>query len=148
MVSSKAEGRNLTFLGITFLPKDATVTLFHIEGNVAEFSRQLFPRLASREPPYENALSWLQFAYTRDSKGAYMATAKTDFSFTLSMEVGALLLPALECLWTLYPRAYTQGATAPTPPGPEGGEMVIGKRTHTGAAGVELFLGGGYPSPI
>ena len=45
--SINAEGWKLTCQGITFLPTDVAVTLLNLEGNVAEFSRQLFPRLAS-----------------------------------------------------------------------------------------------------
>ena len=45
--SGKAEGRKLTCRGLTFFPLDATVPLLHLVGNLAEFSRQLFPRIAS-----------------------------------------------------------------------------------------------------
>ena len=45
--SGKAEGQNLTCRGLTFIPPDAAALLLCMEGNVAEFSRQLFPRLAS-----------------------------------------------------------------------------------------------------
>ena len=73
-----------------------------------------------------------------------MAPANKALSFTSPMEGEALLLPALECLHTLYPGVYTRGTTAPTPPGWEGGELVldIGAHTHTGAAGADIFLGG------
>ena len=29
----------------------------------------LFPQMISREPPYEEAIGWLQFYYTGDKKG-------------------------------------------------------------------------------
>ena len=59
-----------------------------------------------------------------------------------------LLLPTLELLRTLYPGAYVWGATDPTPPFQEVGELFLVKRTHTGAARVELFPGWVDPSPI
>ena len=45
--SGKAEGGNLTCRGITFLPPDAAAPLLYLEGNLAEFSRELFPWLVS-----------------------------------------------------------------------------------------------------
>ena len=61
--------------------------------------------MVSREPPYEDALNWLQFAYTRDAQGGYRAPAYTAFLFVLPVEGGAMFLPALERLQTLYPGA-------------------------------------------
>ena len=76
-----------------------------------------------------------------------MAPANTAFSCVMPVEGGALFLPALERLGTLYPRAYARGATSTTPPGPGGGELELGKRTHTVYAGFELFRGGVTPPP-
>ena len=108
-----------------------------------------------QEPPYEDAINWLQFAYTGDSKGCYVAPENTDFTFALPVEGEVLLLPALEHPQTLYPGAYTQGANSKTPPGTEarkgtheGKELELGKHTHTGAAGFDLFPGGSEPSSI
>ena len=42
----KEDGRSLSCRGLTFLPPDAAVPLFHLEGSVSEFSKQLFPLLA------------------------------------------------------------------------------------------------------
>ena len=80
------------------------------------------------------------------------------------VEGEALFLPSLKRLYTLYPGAYARGTTAPTPPGPEEGELGIelgarihtgaagviylGTRTRTRAAGVGLLTGGGDPYPI
>ena len=51
-VSGKAYGKNLTYRGLTFLPPDAATSLIHIEGKVVDFSKEMFPRLASRDPQY------------------------------------------------------------------------------------------------
>ena len=45
--------------------------------NVSKVLAGLFPLLAGREPPFEAALDWLQFAYTADRAGAYVAPAST-----------------------------------------------------------------------
>ena len=47
-----------------------------------------------------------------------MAPENTSFSFMMPVEGGSLFLPALERLWTLYPRAYARGAMSMTPPPP------------------------------
>ena len=108
---------------------------------MAEFLRELFLNMASREPPYKDALNWLQFAYNGDTQGGYRAPAKTAFLFVSPVEGGALFLPDLERLWILYLGAYAHGATSTTPLGPEGGGLELGESTHTGSAGVELFRG-------
>ena len=111
-VNHKEDGRSLSCRGLTFLPPDAAATLFHLEGSVGEFSKELFPLLAGQEPSFEEALEWLQFASTGDAKGQYAAPAHTDFSFLSPVEGEALFLPALERLQTLYPGAYARGSTS------------------------------------
>ena len=108
-MSNKGERQSLSCQGLTFLPPDAVVPLFHMEGSVGEFSKILSPLLADREPHYKEALNWLQFAFIGDPQGQYVAPANTGFSYTLPVEGGALFLPALDCLQTLYPEAYTRG---------------------------------------
>ena len=88
-----------------------------------DFLRKLFSNLDSREPPYDDDLNWIQFLYTGDTQGGYRDLTNMYFSFVLPMEREDLFLPDLECPRTLYPRAYTWGATSMTPLGPEGGEL-------------------------
>ena len=45
--SGKAEGRNLTCRGLTFLPPYVAATLVNVEGKIAEVSRLLFSRVYS-----------------------------------------------------------------------------------------------------
>ena len=45
--------------------------------NVFEEPKGLFPPLTSREPPSEEALDWLQLAYTEDWAGVYVAPSIT-----------------------------------------------------------------------
>ena len=45
--SGKAEGRKLTFRGLTFLPPYVAATLVNVEGKIAEVSRLLFSRVYS-----------------------------------------------------------------------------------------------------
>ena len=152
--SGKSEGRNLAYRGLTFLRLDVAAPLVNVEGNIAEVSRLLFPRISGPEPTYKEALNWLQFSYTGNKKGDYVAPANTYLSFLSPAEGGSLFSPALECLRALYPGAYSQGATSTanlhSPEAMkrphEGRES--GARTHPGAAGLDLFLGVGDPSPI
>ena len=145
--SNKEEGRSLSCQGLTILPPDATASLFHLEGSVGKFSKELFPLLAGRDPSYEEALDWIQFAFTGDKKGQYAAPSHTKFSFASPVEGEPLFLPALERLQTLYPGAYARGATS-THGGAEFSIINLSKRTHPGAHGFNSFLGGGDPSPI
>ena len=133
---------------------DVSAPLVNVEGNIAEVSRLLSPLLSGREPPYKEALDWLQFSYSGDKKGDYVTPVNTSLSFLSPAEGGSLFSPALECLRALYPGAYSQGATSTanlhSPEAMkrphEGRES--GARTHPGAAGLDLFLGVGDPSPI
>ena len=109
MGSGKVEGQSLAFRGLAFLPSDAAAPLFHLEGSVSEFSKILFPFLDDQDPPYEEVLNWLWFAFTCDPKGQYVAPANTYFSFVSPVEGEPLFLPALERLQTLYPEAYARG---------------------------------------
>ena len=139
-------GRSLSCRGLTFLLPDAAAPLFHLEGSVGEFSKELSPLISGREPLYEEALDWLQFAFTGDTKGQYMASAHTKFSFSLPVEGEPLFILALKRLQTLYPGAYSWGAKS-THGGAELQIVNLSDRTHPGAAGINSFLGGGDPSP-
>ena len=67
-VNHKEDGRSLSCRGLTFLPPDAAAPLFHLEGSVGEFSKEPPPLLAGREPFFEEALDWLQFAFVSPVK--------------------------------------------------------------------------------
>ena len=104
--------------------------------------------LASQEPPYEEALDWLQFAFTGDTKGQYVAPSHTTFAFASPLEGGALFLLALERLQTLYPWAYARGAISMSE-GAEFGDLNVklSVRDHLEAAVLDSSPGGGDPSP-
>ena len=118
---SKEEGQSLSCRGFTLLPPNAAVPLFHLEGSVGDFSKELFPLLADQEPPYEEALNWLQFDFTVKTKFQYTAPAHTEFSFSSPVKVEPSFLPELKRIQTLYPRAYTRGTTSTS----EGAEIEI-----------------------
>ena len=61
--------------------------------NIAEDSQTLSPLLAGRAPPYEEALRWIQFDYTGDQTGDYMATASTVLVRSVVSERRSSLLP-------------------------------------------------------
>ena len=78
----KEEGQSLTCRGVTFFPPDAAAPLFYLEGSIGDFSKQLFPLLVYREPSYKEAIDWIQFTFTGDTKRQYAAPAHTTFSFS------------------------------------------------------------------
>ena len=45
--------------------------------NIAEASHLLLPLLSSRAPPFKKTLDWLQFSYTVNRTGFYVAPAST-----------------------------------------------------------------------
>ena len=74
-----------------------------MEGSFSAFSKELFPFLASWEPPQKEALDWIQFAFTGDAKGQYAAPANSAFYLVSPVEGGPQFLPVTERLQTLYP---------------------------------------------
>ena len=77
--------------------------------NVFEASAGLFPLLTGREPPFESALDWLQFAYTADRAGAYVAPASTVLVLSAVAEGGELFCVLLAHLRRRYPEVYGLG---------------------------------------
>ena len=63
--------------GITFITPYGAARLLDTSHNIAEVRQVLFPLLAGWAPPFEEALDWIQFAYTADRMGAYVAPAST-----------------------------------------------------------------------
>ena len=109
--SDKGEGQSLSCRGLTFLPPDAAVPLFHLEGSVGEISKLLFPFLADRETPYKEALNWLQFSFTGYPKGQYVAPPNTAFAFASTVEGGGLCF------------SQRSSASKPSTPGPTPGVL-------------------------
>ena len=74
--------------------------------NVFEVSKYFFPLLTVREPPFEEALDWLQFAYTADQAGAYVDPESTVLAHSAVAKWGGVfpLFPAH--LRRLYPEVY------------------------------------------
>ena len=144
--SSKEERQSLSCQGLIFLPPDAASPLFFLDGSAGAFSKELSPLLADQEPPYEEALNWLQFAFTGDTKIQYAEPSHNALSFSSPVEGGPLFLPALERLQTFYPRAYVRGA-ASTSEGAGNWDLNVklSACTHPGTAGLDSSLGGGAP---
>ena len=66
----------------------------------------LFPMLTGRDPPFEAALDWLQFTYTTDRAGSYMAPASTVLA-QYDVAEGDELFPALLAHFRRrYPEVY------------------------------------------
>ena len=67
--NQKRRGAKPLFLGTHLPSARCRLSPLLLEGSIREFSKQLFPFLANQEPLYEEALDWLQFAFTGDTKG-------------------------------------------------------------------------------
>ena len=75
----------------------------------------LFPILVNQAPPFEETLNWLQFAYTADRIGAYVAPASTVFVLSAVLE-GDPIFPAFwQHLLRHFPGAYDPNLTTRVP---------------------------------
>ena len=106
---------NLACRGLAFLPTDCIAWLLGREAdgsvNVFEASAGLFPLLNGREPTFEAALGFLQFAYTADRAGAYVAPASTVLVPSAVAEGEDLFGALLTHLRRRYPEVYGLGDT-------------------------------------
>ena len=84
--------------------------------NIAAASQGLFPLLTGWTPPFKEVLNWLQFSYTTDRTGAYMAPASMVLVQSAVVELDALFTAYFQQLCKCYPRAY---APSMIDPGPE-----------------------------
>ena len=66
-------GAQLGLLRYDLCVPDGAALLLENASNIAEASQMRFPLFDSRAPPFEETLDWLQFAYTADLTGAYVA---------------------------------------------------------------------------
>ena len=106
---------NLACRGLAFLPTDCAAWLLGREAdgpvNVFEASAGLFPLLNGRELPFEAALDFLQFAYTADKAGAYVAPASTVLVPPAVSEGEDVFAALLAHLRKRYPEVYGLGDT-------------------------------------
>ena len=77
--------------------------------NVFEASAGLFLLLTGREPSFEAALGWLQFTYTADRAGAYVAPASMVLVPSAVAEGDNLFSALLAHLRRRYPEVYGLG---------------------------------------
>ena len=98
---------DLAFRGSNFVPLDCTSWLLDMEEdiplNIFSVSNVLLPILNSRETPFKKALDWLQFSYTADRLGGYVAPASTVLAQYAIAEGGGLFPAILSHLRILYP---------------------------------------------
>ena len=110
MKTAGTEYIDLACRGLTFSPPDCAAYNIQREAdgpiNIFEASTGLFPLLTGREPPFEEALNWLQFAYTTDRVGAYVAPASTLLAQSMVAEGGEIFPALLAHLRRLYPEVY------------------------------------------
>ena len=85
---------------------DGVALLLKVESNIAQASQLLFLLLASRTPPFEETLDWLQFAYTADRTGAYVAPVSTVLVPSAVLKEDPLFLAIWRHVLHRFPGAY------------------------------------------
>ena len=92
--SAGTEYVELACRGLAFVPLYCASWILQREAdrplNVFKASTGLFPLLTGQDPPFEEALDWLQFANTVDRAGAYVVPASTVLSQSAIAEGGEL----------------------------------------------------------
>ena len=126
--------RNLLCQGLTCVSPDGADLLLGSALNIAEFSQKRLPLLIGWVPTFEEAIDWLQFAYTADRTGDYVAPASTFL--VQSVVLGGY--PLLPLIWRhlcrRYPRAYVHplpSTSTVAPLGPDYSDSSpIGRSSH------------------
>ena len=125
-----AEYVDLDFRGLNVVPPDCAAWLLDKEAdrplNVFEASNGLLPMLTCQDPPFEEDLGWLQFAYTADLTGAYVVPVYKVLAQSVVAEGGEPFPEILAHLKRLYPEVY--GTEVSTGWAPERREFQIGER--------------------
>ena len=126
---SETECVDLSCRGLMFVPPDCASWLLRREAdrpiNVFEALTGLLPLLTGREPPLEESLDWLQFTYTKDRAGAYVAPASTVLVQSAVAEGDELFPALLVHLRRIYLEVY--GSAVGTSWAPERREIHIGE---------------------
>ena len=79
-------GRDLDFRGLAFLHPDGADLLLEKPLFIVEAIRNLLHLLDGRTPPFEETLDWLQFYYTTDRTGSYVAPVSTFLTWSAVSE--------------------------------------------------------------
>ena len=70
--------------------------------NITADSKGIFPLLTGQAPPFEEALAWLQFAYTANQTWAYVVPASTVIVQSTVVEGDELFLVLFANLQKLF----------------------------------------------
>ena len=79
----------------------------------------LFPIVVGWVPPFEETLNWLQFAYTTDRTGSYVAPASPVLVLSAVLEGDTLFSIFWQHLLNRFPGACTLTPTTRGPLGPD-----------------------------
>ena len=109
-VGKAAEGgHDLAYRRLTFVTPDDVSRLLNTSRNILEVGQLLVPNLVDWASPFKEMLNWLQFVYTVERTGAYVAPVSTVLIPSVESE-GDPLFPSF---WRHLLRRFT-GAYAPT----------------------------------
>ena len=95
--------------------------------NTLSASNGLFTLLTVRDPPFEEALDWLQLSYNEDQAGAYVEPASTFLAQSAIEEGGKLFPWILSHLRRLYTEVY--GPAFSLGQAPERREFILKEET-------------------
>ena len=109
---------------MTFVPLDCATWILGREAdgplNIFDASRGVFPMITDREPPFKEALDWLQFAFTAERAGAYAVPESTFLIQSAVAERGKLFPEFLVHLRRLYTEVYVPMVSTGRAPGNRG----------------------------
>ena len=109
---------DLSFRGLIFLFSDGASLFLGSSPNISEPIQMLSPILVGWAPPFGEMCDWLQFAYTTDRTGSYVAPASVVLAQSPVTE-GDPIFPAIWRHLLCYSGAYTPPTSTIGPPGPE-----------------------------
>ena len=150
-VGKAAEGgRDLACRGITFVTPDGASRLIDTSRKIAEVVQLLFPILVGQATSFEETLDWLQFAYTAERTGAYVAPVSMVLVPSAVLEGDPLFIAFWQHRLRRFPGAYTTTPTTHGPLGPDylGYPKVVPTPTTLAPLGPDYFNGSpGDPAP-
>ena len=107
-----AEVRNLSCWGLAFLPLDGASRLLGPSLTISETIQMLFHLLADCVDPFQELFNWLQFPYTKDWAGDFMASASAVLAQSVVSEGDSLFSLA----WRHHQKSYPGAYDPPAPP--------------------------------
>ena len=107
--------------GITFVAPDGAAYLLNTDCscNIAEASQLISPLLSGHAPLFKETLNWIQFTYTADSTGDYVAPDSTVLVPSAVLDGDPIFPDIWRHLLRRFPGAYDPTPSTLGPQGPD-----------------------------